>query len=424
VLSGLAALLHSARLNLSEMLREGGRGAGVAHQRLRSLVVVVEIATAIVLLVGAGLMIRSFWKLQHVAPGFDPQQVLTAQIALPSARYREAQQITIFFEQLIEKVRNLPGVKRAGATSLLPLGGGWSRTSIAIEGRSEMTDLLPQARPRIHPRIVTPDYFQAMGIPLISGRSLRSQDDGQAPLVALINQTAAHRYWPGQNPLGQRVQIGGGAPWREVVGIVGDVKHQGLESEINPEVYFPWAQSPQRNATLVVRANSNAASLASAIRGQMRELDKELPLSNVRTLEDVVRRSIAAPRSYTLLLALFAGIALALAAIGIYGVMAYSVAQRTHEIGVRLALGAQAGDMLKLVIRQGMGLTLIGLTIGLIASLALTRLMEALLFGVSATDPWTFLGIAALLVGVTLLASYLPARRATKVDPMVALRYE
>ncbi len=422
-LSGLGALLQASRLNLNDMLREGGRGAGGAHQRARSVVVVAEIALAIVLLIGAGLMIRSLWKLQLVTPGFDPQNALTAQISLPSARYREPQQIAIFFQQLIEKVRALPGVNAAGAISILPLSGGASRTSIAIEGRPEMTDILPQARPRIHPRVVTPDYFQAMGIRLIGGRLLTTQDGSAAPLVALINQTAAQRYWPGQNPLGHRVQIGGGGQWREVVGIVGDVRHQGLDKDVNPEVYFSWAQSPQRNGTLVVQG-INVSSLAPAIRSQAQELDKQLPLSNIRTLEDIVERSIAAPRSYTLLLALFAGIALTLAAVGIYGVMAYSVAQRTHEIGVRVALGAQTSDALKLVLKQGMRLALIGALIGLIASWALTRMMKSLLYTVSATDPLTYILISLLLMLVALLACWIPARRATKVDPIVALRCE
>jgi putative ABC transport system permease protein len=422
-LSVLGALLQASRLNLNDMLREGGRGAGGAHQRARSVVVVAEIALAIVLLIGAGLMIRSLWKLQLVPLGFDPPNVLTAQISLPSDRYGGPQQASLFFQQLTEKVRALPGVNAAGAISILPLTGGYSRTSIAIEGRAEMTSVLPQARPRIHPRVVTPDYFQAMGIRLISGRLFAPQDDTAAQLVAMINQTAAQRYWPGQNPLGHRVQIGGGGQWREVIGVVGDVKDQGLDKDVNPEVYFSWSQSSQRNGTLVVRG-ANVSSLAPAIRSQAQELDNRLPLSNMRTLVDIVERSIAAPRSYTLLLALFAGMALTLAAVGVYGVMAYSVAQRAHEIGIRMALGARPRDALKLVLKQGMRVASIGALIGLIASLALTRLMKSLLFGVNATDPLTFIMIPLLLVLVALLACWIPARRATKVDPMVALHCE
>jgi putative ABC transport system permease protein len=422
-LSSLAALLHASSVKLNDTLKEGGRGAGAMRQRARSAVVVVELALAIVLLIGAGLLIRSFWKLQRVSPGFAPQNVLTAQIALPSARYRDPEQRVRFFQQLSEQARALPGVQAVGAISILPLGGGWSRTSIAIEGRAEMTDLLPQLRPRIHPRTVTPDYFQALGIPLLNGRFLTPKDDSNAPLVALINQTAAQRYWPGQNPLGHRVQIGGGAPWREVIGIVGDVKDQGLGQEINPEVYFAWAQDPQRDGTLVVRGQ-NVASLAPALRNQVHQLDKDLPLSNLRLLEEVVEDSIAAPRSYALLLALFAGIALTLATIGIYGVMAYGVSQRTHELGVRLALGAQTRDALLLVMRQGLRMTSLGVALGLAAAWGLTRWMKNMLFEVSATDPLTVVFVTGFLVGVALLACYLPARRATKVDPLTALRHE
>jgi len=420
-LSGLGALTQASRLNLNEMLREDGRGAGLAHQRARSVVVVAEIALAIVLLIGAGLMIRSLWKLRLVPLGFEPSNVLTAQISLPSARYGDPQRASLFFRQLIEKVCALPGVNAAGAISILPLSGGYSRTSIAIEGRAEMTEVLPQARPRIHPRVVTPGYFQVMGIRLISGRLFAPQDDGSAPLVALVNQRAAQAYWPGQSPLGHRVQIGGGAPWREVIGVVGNVKDQGLDKDVNPEVYFSWAQSPQRDGTLVARG-ADVSGLAPAIRGQAQELDGRLPLSNMRTLEDIVGRSIAAPRSYTLLLALFAGMALTLAAVGIYGVVAYSVAQRAHEIGVRMALGARPRDALTLVLKQGMRLALIGALIGLIASWALTRLMKSLLFDVNTTDPLTFIMIPLLLTLVAMLACWIPARRAMKVDPVVALR--
>jgi putative ABC transport system permease protein len=424
VLSGLGALRRASRPNLTDTLREGGGGSGVATNRARSMVVVAEIALAVVLLIGAGLMIRTLWNIQHVQLGFDPRDVVTAQIVLPSARYPQREEMTRFFQQLSERVRALPGVQAVGAISRLPLTGGYGSTSIAIEGRAEMINLLPQARPRIYPRTVTPDYFQAMGIPLLKGRFMTAKDAGNAPLVVLINQTAATRYWPGGNPLGQRVQIGGGNPWKEVIGIVGDAKHRGgLDQDILPEVYFPWAQYTQSSGTMVVRG-TNVSSLAPAIRSKAQELDRLLPISNVRTLEEIVEGSIAAPRTNTLLLALFAGIALALAAVGIYGVMAYSVAQRAHEIGVRMALGAQSSDALKLVLKQGMILALVGALIGLIASWGLTRLMESLLFGVGTTDPLTFILIPLLLILVALLACWLPARRATKVDPLVVLRNE
>src|SRR5215510_14774136 len=422
-LSGLAALLHAFSVKLNDRLKVGGRSAGATRQGARSAVVVVEVALAITLLIGAGLLIRTFWKLQGMSPGFDPQNALTAEIVLPSARYPQEQR-ALFFQQLSERARALPGVQAVGVISRLPVTGGYGGTSIAIEGRAEMTRLAPQARPRIFPRTVTPDYFQAMGIPLINGRFMTSKDDSNAPLVALINQTAAQRYWPGQNPLGQRVQIGGGNPWKEVIGIVGDVKHRGgLDQDILPEVYFAWAQRSESGGTLVVRGH-DAASLVPALRNQVQQLDKDLPLCNLRLLEEVVEGSIAEQRSYALLLSLFAGIALTLAAIGIYGVMAYGVSQWTHEIGVRMALGAQARDVLTLVLIQGMKMIVAGLVIGLFAAFALTRVMKNLLYDVSATDPLTFAAVSLLLVAIALLACYIPARRATKVDPMVALRAE
>jgi putative ABC transport system permease protein len=424
VLSGLGALRQASRPNIKDTLREGGQGSVVATQRARSMIVVTEIALAVVLLIGAGLMIRTLWNLQHVPMGFDPRNLVTANISLPSARYPQREQKTGFFQQLIEGVRALPGVQAVGAISRLPATGGYGATSIAIEGRAEMTNLLPQARPRIYPRTVTPDYFQAMRIPLLKGRFMTSEDDGNAPLVVLINQTAAQRYWPGQNPLGQRVQIGGGNPWKEVIGIVGDVKHRGgLDQDILPEVYYPWSQYTQSGGTLVVRG-TNVSSLAPAIRSKVQELDKQLPIFSVRTMEEIVEGSISSSRTNTLLLALFAGIALTLAAVGIYGVMAYSVAQRTHEIGVRMALGAQSSDALKLVLKQGMRLALVGALIGLMAAFGLTRLMKTLLFGISETDATTFIIVPLLFVVVAMLACYLPARRATKVDPLIALRSE
>jgi putative ABC transport system permease protein len=420
VLSSLGALRQASRPNLTDTLKEGGGSSGSGSQTARSLVVVAEIALAVVLLIGAGLMIRTLWKLQNVQPGFDPRNVLTAQISLPNARYREPQQIALFYHQLIEKVRALPGVDGAGAISTLPLKAG-GQTSIAIEGRAEMTNIPPQARPRIKDRVVTPDYFQTMGIRLVSGRFLTRQDDNTAPLVALINQTAAERYWPGENPLGHRVEIN--RQWWEVVGVVGDVKSQGLDRDTSPEAYFSWAQSPWRGGTMVVRG-ANISKLAMAIRSKAQEIDKQLPISNIQMLEDIVDGSITAPRAYTFLLALFAGIALTLAAIGIYGVMAYLVAQNTHEIGVRMAMGAQAGDVMKLIVMQGMLLALVGVAIGLAASFGLTRLIRSILFGVDTTDPLTFILISLLLILVALSACWIPARRATKIDPLVALRNE
>jgi len=354
--------------------------------------------------------------------GVSYEDALTAEIALPSKRYAEPKQASQFFDQLIAELKALPGVKAAGMTSL-PLSGDWSRTSIAIEGHEDMTSLLPQARPRIHSRTVTSDYLAAIGVPLLMGRMFTLKDNADSPLVALVNQAAVERYWLGKNPVGDRVQIGGGTPWREVVGVVGDVKHQGLNKEITPEAYRVWAQDPERDGKLVIRG-SNIANVAAALRSQVQKLDKELPVSSIELLDTVVQRSIAASRAYTLLLTLFAAIALSLAVIGIYGVMAYNVTQRTHEIGVRIALGAQSRNVLAMVVKHGMALTLPAVAIGVGGAWIITRFLKTILFEVTPTDPLTIVSVVVFLLAVVLLACYLPARKATKVDPLVALRYE
>jgi putative ABC transport system permease protein len=362
-------------------------------------------------------MMRSFLKLTDVKPGFEARNALTAQIPLPSARYRDSQ-VRVFFQQLIERTRALPGVSAVGATTHLPLSGQDSRIGIGVEGREPN----PQEPTRAHWRVVTPDYFRAMGVPLLEGRMPVEQDAAQnAPPVALINRTAADRYWPGQSPVGKRLRIGGTAVWREIIGVTGDINHGGLEKNANPELYLPGFNS---SMTIVARVNADPASLAGAFRAQVRELDRELPVTDVRTMEEVVARSVASPRFYTLLFGVFAAVALLLAAAGVYGVMTYSVAQRAHEIGVRMALGAEARDALRLVIGRSIKQALLGVTLGLLASLALTRLMKELLFGVSPYDPLTLAGIASLLTAMALLAAFVPARRATKVDPVVALRNE
>jgi predicted permease len=420
VLSGSAAAWQASRLNLNETLKEGGQHGGSARQLVRATLIVAEIALALVLRAGAGLMLRSFIRLQQVATGFNAEHVLTAHLSLPTARYPERNQTAIFFRQLFERLRALPGVRAVGATNLLPLDGGDMSRYLAIEGYENNS----QEPARAHPRVVTPGYFQALELRLLYGRLLAEADDGQAPPVAVINETAARRYWPGQNPVGRRLHIEGTEEWREIVGVVGDVKHWGLRESVRPEVYLSWWQIPQWSGYLVVRAEVNAASLASALRKQVGGLDPNLPLANLRVMEEVIAGSIKGPRSYTLLLALFAGAALLLAAAGIYGVMSSVISAHTHEIGIRMALGAQAHDVMRLVIGQGMRLTLVGVAVGLTGAFALTRLMENLLFEVKATDPVTFSAVAVLLTLVALAACWLPARRATQVDPLVALRYE
>jgi len=441
VLFGLAPALQTgqaARANLPMALKEGGSRASDATNvvgRGRGFLVVTEVALALALLIGAGLMIRSFSRLQHVEPGFDPQNVLTFDLNLPESKYQRPQAAQ-FYERLLERLAAAPGVIAAGAVEYLPLSGLDSNTGLLIEGRP-----IPAPGERIfaHYRVVTADYFRAMGMRLRQGRAFTAADNDKAPRVAVINETMARRYWPGENPIGKRAALDfeamrfypDRAPdfdlalgLREIVGVVADVKHTGLAGETVPEFYAPLAQRPARNMTLVVRAAADPAGLLGVARNEVLALDKDQPIANASTMSEWLAASVAQPRFNFLLMTVFAAVALLLAALGIYGVMAWTVAQRTQEIGIRMALGAQTSDVLKLIIKRGMTLTLAGVAIGLIASLALTRLMETLLFDVSATDPLTFSLIALLLTAVAMLACYIPARRATNLDPMIALKCE
>jgi putative ABC transport system permease protein len=441
MLFGLAPALQmwkAAKANLPLALKESGARAGGAMNvvgRGRGLLVVAEVALALALLIGAGLMIRSFARLQQVEPGFDPRNVLTFDLNLPESKY-ERPQAAQFYERLLERLAAAPGVISAGAVEFLPLSGLDGNTGLLIEGRPEPA---PSERIFAHHRVVTPDYFRAMGMRLRQGRAFTAADNDKAPRVAIINETMARRYWPGEIPIGKRAALDfeamrfypDRAPdrdlalgLREIVGVVADVKHTGLAGETVPEFYAPLAQRPAPNLTVVVRAKVDTAGLLDVARNEVRALDKDQPIANVSTMSEWLASSVAQPRFNFLLMTVFAAIALLLAALGIYGVMAWTVAQRTKEIGIRMALGAQTGDVLKMVIKRGMTLTLAGVALGLIASLALTRLMKTLLFNVSATDPLTFSLIASLLIAVAMLACYIPARRATKVDPMVALRIE
>ena len=429
---GLFPALATFKGQFNESLKKGSRGsgAGVQARRLRDLLVVWEMALALVLLVGAGLLVNSFQRLRTINPGFNPEKVLTCQISLPSSKYKDPQ-IVEFFQRLLAGVRALPGVKAAGATMTLPLGnpnsGFWG--GLNIEGR---VALKRESIPIVSFSQVTPGYFSAMGIPLVKGRAFTEQDNSnQSPKVVIINATLARRFFSDAEPVGRRICMGedcSKGPWLTVVGVVGDAALESLADPRFPQVFSPHAQGVEGGVAgsmeLAVRTSSDPLSLAASLREQVHQLDKDQSVADMQTLEHVVSASLAQPRSNTLLLAGFAALALLLAAIGVYGVISYSVAQRTREMGIRMALGATRGKVFRLVVGEGMLLALIGLGVGLVAAFGLARLMTSLLYGVAPTDPITFLAVSLLLSGVAFVASYIPARRATKVDPMVALRYE
>ncbi len=423
VIFGIIPALRAARVNLNETLNEGGRsGEGLRRNRLRGALIVVEVALSLVLLVGAGLLINSFARLLRVNPGFDPHQVLTLRVDLPDAKYGKPEQSVNFNRELLKRIEATPGVRSAAMVFKLPLSGDDASTIIQIEGQPEDTTRYQPAGGRI----ATPGYFRTMGIPFISGRDFAERDDLKSTPVIIINETLAQLYFPNQNPIGKRINPGVGVtgvkPLREIIGVTRSVRHRGLEKEPRPEYYLPQAQAPDFVLTTVVRTAGDPLAIVGAVRNEVRALDSELPVYSVKTLDQYFAESVAQPRFNTLLLALFAGVAMILTAVGLYGVIAYSVEQRTREIGVRMALGAQTGDVLRLIVGQGMKLAMLGVAIGLVTALALTRLMKGLLFGVSASDPLTFAVITLLLMLVALLACWIPARRATKVDPMIALR--
>ena len=419
---GVIPALQGSRTELSEFLKEGSRSAtgSVRRHRLRNILVVSEVAFALVLLVGAGLMLRSFQRLQAVDPGFRPDHLLTVQVSLPDSKYPQGWQRAAFYQALLERVSTLPGVRSAAATDCLPMVSDFGR-QFSIEGRPAPA---PGEAPTAHFRTVTPEYFRTMQIRLRQGRHFSEQDHAQAPGVAIVNEDLARRYWPNQDPLGQRISLGkqDSAPRRTIVGVVAGVRHHYLDAPVPAEMYVPYFQWPQASATLVVRTVSDPVRMAGAIRTQVRAVDKDQPLGAVRTMERVVSESVAPRRAVVVLLSAFSSLALILAGVGIYGVVSYSVAQRRHEIGIRLALGAQPREVLRLMLRQGLVLCLGGVALGALAALGLTRLLAGLLFGVSATDPWTFAAVTLFLIGVALLASYLPARAATRVDPIQTLR--
>jgi len=422
VLFGLAPALQAGQFNLNALLKEGGRGGG-QRRRLRDALVVTEVALALALLTGAGLLIRSFWKLQQTDPGFNPERVLTASLTLPGARYGDAPKVASFHRQLLDRVTALPGVQSAGVTSDLPWTGYDENAGFTVEGKT----FPPNDGPSARYHYVSSDYFRTIGVPLIAGRFFNADDRQDAQLALLINRSMAERYWPGESAVGKRLTFSSQPKekdWYTIVGVVGDVKDFPHSPAAAPAFYWATTQLTPRQLILAVRFSADPLNLIEAVRGEVRSLDKDLPLADAQTLETIAAIAVAGRRFTLWLVGFFALTAMALAAIGIYSVLSYLVAQRTHEIGLRMALGAQLGNVLKLVIRQGMTLVLLGIASGMAAAFALTRLIKGLLFEVSATDPLAFALAATLLALVALLACYVPAWRATKVDPMVALRHE
>jgi putative ABC transport system permease protein len=419
---GLAPALQVSRADVQDALKEGGNSGNSPRRNwLRGALVVAEVSSAIVLLIGAGLLIHSFMRLQQVESGLRPENVLTCKITLPLAKYPTGDSMANFYRQVFDRVSALPGVQAAGATNLLPIQQTGTNGEITIEGHAPD----PSGHgPLVEYRFATPDYFRAMGIPLVTGRLFTPQDQQNSEPVLIVNQTFARSLLPDEDPLGKRV-LNFGPSGARIIGVVGDVKQSGLTSSIRPELFMPYTQGLwARTMSVVVRAASDHASLTAQVREAVQEVDPNQPIYGVQTMEQVISGSLASQRLNMVLLGIFAAVALVLALIGIYSVMSYTVTQSTREIGIRMALGAQAGDVLKLVVGHGLVLTLIGVVLGVATAFALTRLMSSLLYGVTATDPLTFVIVPALLVLVAVVSCYLPASRATKVDPMIALRYE
>jgi putative ABC transport system permease protein len=430
ILFGLGPALQTVRFDLVASLNEGSRGSsgGGAQKRIRSVLVVSELAFAIVLLVGAGLLLRSFDRLQGVQPGFRPGNLLVADVPLSPRSYPEPPARMGFFDRLLERARGLPGVTSAGAAAFLPVSGGGSQIHFNIQGR-------PPKSPRdfliVGYRPVSPRLHETLGVPLVSGRYLAETDTDRAPFVAVVNEAFARQYFPDRNPIGQHVQLGQSpetdVPWHEIVGVVGNVK-QNLATDPAAELYFPLRQAdtvlPVNFVSIVLRTAGDPRGQVSALREAIRQLDPNQPLVRVRTMDENIASSITQPRFRTTLLGIFAGCALLLSVVGLYGVMTYSVTRRAAEIGIRMALGAQRGDILRMVLSEGVRLALTGVAIGAAGSLVLTRLLSNFLYAVPATDPATYVAVALLLIGVALVACYIPARRAMRLDPLSALRWD
>jgi putative ABC transport system permease protein len=411
---------------VNEALKEGGRSStgGIVRHRIRSFLVVSEIALALVLLIGAGLLIKSIWKLRTVDPGFNPDNLLTMRVELPEVRYREIPKQIQFRDRVLEAVNAIPGAQ-AALISELPMTENLMHNFV-IDGRPPVP---PGEEPELETRTVAGDYFRTMGIPVLQGRDFNAGDRADSLPVGMVNESFVREYFPNEDPLGARIAWARGNPrrWMTIIGVVGDVKHYGLSLPELPAFYNSYEQQDQpwkRWSYLAVRADANPGVIAGQVKSQIWSVDKQIPVTRLRTMSDVMAASMAAQRFNMSLMGIFAVVALLLAAIGIYGVISYSVTQRTHEIGIRMALGAETGDVMGIVLRQGLQLAGFGVAVGIGAAFLLTRVLSSLLFGVSTTDPVVFIGIAAILTGVALGATFIPARRATKVDPMIALRYE
>ena len=427
IVFGLAPALAASKTNLNDSLKEGGRQTGGSSHRLRSSLVVFEFALSLVLLVGAGLLARSFLSLLRTDPGFNPDHVMTMNLVLPVLKYKEDSQRAAFYSDLLQRVKAQPGVESAAIVNYLPLGGANSSDAYLVEGEPEPA---PGQENDGRHRVASPDYFHTMQISIVRGRGFTEQDKAGTLPVVMVNEALVRKHWSGQDPIGKRIRFYGpperapwAAAWLQVVGVIADVKHE-LDQPVTPEYYLPHAQDPWNAMVLVAKTSVEPSSLAGALRQQVLSIDKDQPVFDVKTMQEVRSTSVAVYSFSSVMLGMFAFVALLLASIGIYGVMAFAVAQRTQEIGIRIALGARSADVLKLVVTHGMKLALIGMVLGLAGSWALTRFMEKLLVGVQATDVLTFSVVSVCLLVAAFGACYIPARRATKVDPLVALRYE
>ncbi|MDX6613980.1 MAG: hypothetical protein QOD75_3166 [Blastocatellia bacterium] len=426
IIFGLVPAIHSSKTELTESLKEGGRGSGdgARRNRIRGLLVVSELAIAFVLLMGSGLLIKSFWRLHQVSPGFQSQNLLTMVVGIPEVKYPTERQAQ-FYRDLLTRVRSLPGVSSVSAVTPLPLSGDMYRISFDTEGRP----VAKGDQPSSDFFVIHDNYFKTLGVLILKGRDFNERDSEKGQPVIIVNEAFARKFFPNEEPVGKRIKpgisVGEEKPaMREIVGVVADVRNRNLSSDLRPGYFVPAAQIPFNQMTLVVRTTNDPHSLITGVQNEVRAMDQDVPVFNIKTMDEYISATVAAPRFNTTLLVIFAVVALILTVVGLYGVMSYSVAQRTNEIGIRMALGAQTRDVMRLIVSQGFKLVLLGLAIGLVGALALMRVLASLLFGVSARDPYTFAAVAIVLASVALLACYIPARRASRVDPLQALHYE